>query len=266
MEFLYVRTHHPDQFIPHQLLKGLWRRGLDLILPPVCPLTREPVERAGMVHPALWRELDFITSPFCYSCGLPFSSLIDDDEDCEDQALLCGHCSDHPPTFDKARSLFLYQDRVRQLILGFKHGDRTHLSHTFACFFLQQSRDLIMASDLIAPVPIHKKRLRKRRYNQAALIAAQVAQLGDLALQQRLLERTRATPPQSGNLKARTANVKNAFALREPDMLKRVRGKTILLIDDVYTTGATVNGCAKVLKQAGAVKVHVLTVARVGRS
>ena len=176
------------------------------------------------------------------------------------QADICAVCLDHPPAFDQARSALRYDDGSRDVVLGFKHGDQLHAVKAFTPWLQKAGAELIERADIIAPVPLHYWRLVRRRYNQAALMAADIARGNDKECRSGLLTRTRPTPPQ-GHLKAgeRAANVKKAFAMGPHD----VKGRTILLIDDVLTSGSTVNECASVLKKAGAKRVDVLTLARV---
>lgn len=161
-------------------------------------------------------------------------------------------------------AVFKYDGVARDLILRFKHADRTDIAPAFARWMLRAARPMIDAADLIVPVPLHRGRLMKRRYNQAALLARQLDKLSVRApgrFAPNLLVRARKTPPQEGmGRAARKRNVRAAFALTEPDA---VRGRVVVLVDDVMTTGATVGECAKVLRRAGAVAVDVVTVARV---
>jgi ComF family protein len=147
------------------------------------------------------------------------------------------------------------------MILAFKYGDRLHAVKTFAPWMLRAGKDLINQADFIIPVPLHARRLRERRFNQSALLAQEVAAHEGRAYIPDLLARTRHTVPQQGlNYKQRGKNVHGAFSVNKKVDLGE---KNILLIDDVFTSGATLNECARVLKRAGAGMVNVLTVARV---
>jgi ComF family protein len=149
------------------------------------------------------------------------------------------------------------------MILAFKYGDRLHAIHTFAPWMIRAGQELIDQSDIIIPVPLHNKRLRERRFNQSALLAQEIAKRSGKAYLPDLLQRTRHTIPQQGlNYKERGKNVHGAFGVNK-DHLQTLKGKAILLIDDVFTSGATLNECARVMKKAGAAAVNVLTVARV---
>jgi ComF family protein len=230
--------------------------GLDTVLPARCVVTGETVERQGMIASSAWASLDFIASPFCQCCGFPF------DFEVEGMAL-CGQCLEETPPYESARAALKYNDASRSMILGFKHGDQTHAVKAFTPWMIRAGAEMLSDADVIMPVPLHYFRLISRRYNQSGIIARALAkQTGKPVLLDGLM-RIRPTPPQ-GRLKAkdRFANVKKAFAVNARHA-EKIQGKTCILIDDVYTTGATVRECAKVLKKAGAAKVHVLTLARV---
>ena len=157
----------------------------------------------------------------------------------------------------------LYDDISRKLILGFKHGDRTYAAKTLAVWMHRAGGEFLENSDAIVPVPLHRWKLFQRRYNQSALLAQQIGIMMGKPVLYYVLRRIRATPPQ-GHLKRkeRQENVKGAFAVVSKHK-DSVEGKPLLLIDDVVTTGATANECAKVQLKAGAKQVHVLTLSRV---
>ena len=236
--------------------RALIARGLDLLLPPLCLACDEPVGTKATLCPACWAQTPFIAPPLCACCGTPYELAAAD-------GMLCGACLADPPAFRRARAAMLYDEKSRGLILGFKHGDRTHMTQALALWMARAAADLIAEADLLMPVPLHRWRLWKRRYNQAALLANALGRHSGKPVLPDALRRIRATPTQ-GHLKkdARRANVKGAFALA-PASHDAVRGKKILLIDDVLTTGATVDECARLLVKAGAAHVDVATVARV---
>ena len=222
------------------------------------PVVPPPVDRQGSVCAACWRAIDFIEPPVCAACGFPF------EVDAGDGAL-CGTCLGSRPRYGRARAVMRYDDRSRRLVLGFKHGDRTEAAMPFARWMLRAGRVLLDDADLIVPVPLHRLRLFVRRYNPSALLAHALGKLGGLAVAPDSLTRRRATPAQAGlNATERAANVRVAFAVNG-GKATLVRGKRIVLIDDVMTTGATVNACATALLGAGAGAVDVLTLARVAK-
>lgn len=232
------------------------RAAMDIVLPPRCLTCRVAVEAQGSLCVTCWSRLNFIAGPVCAACGLPFAHEIGPDA-------LCAACIRKRPGYDRARAALVYDDASRGLILGFKHGDRTEAAPALARWLSRAGAELIAEADVIAPVPLHRTRLLARRYNQAALIANALG--GGRRVVPDLLERKRRTPSQGGlNARERRLNVRGAFLLRERHR-ELVHGKRILLIDDVHTTGATLEACARTLKRAGSVAVDTLCVARVVR-
>ncbi len=237
-------------------LADLWGAAIDILLPPRCLATGEIVDAPGMVSPTVWPQLQFIETPFCQTCGMPFSFDIANDA-------LCAACMDREPLFDRSRSAVVYNEASRKMILAFKYGDRLHAVKTFAPWMMRAGQTLIDGADFIIPVPLHNRRLRERRFNQSALLGQEIAARCDKSYIPDLLQRTRHTIPQQGlNYKERGKNVHGAFAVNKAH-LPTLKDKTVLLIDDVFTSGATLNECAKVMKKAGAAAVNILTVARV---
>lgn len=230
---------------------------IDAVLPPRCPFTGEIVDSQGTVSPAAWAGLSFITAPQCHACGFPFEFAVP----AGSAENLCAACLAQKPVYDRARAALAYDDASRDFILGFKHGDQMHSVVAMLPWLKQAGADILPQADTIVPVPLHRWRLLRRRYNQAAVIGGALARETGKAFMADALVRTRATPTQ-GRLKAneRAANVKRAFTIHPR---RSVVGKSIVLIDDVYTTGATVSECVKVLLKAGAKSVSVLTLARV---
>ena len=239
-------------------LAHLLQEAINLVLPPRCAATGEIVDRPGMLSPSFWKDLSFIDDPMCVTCGMPFSIEAP-------KGTLCAACLSDPPIFDQARSTVIYNDPSRQLILGFKYGDRLQTVHTFIPWLLRAGSEMIDTCDVIIPVPLHKKRLWDRRFNQSAVIASALAAASKKNISTDALVRLRATIQQKGLSRAeRKKNVEGAFAV--PAIRReRLKKKNVLLIDDVYTSGATINECCRILKKSGADKVFVLTVARVTR-
>lgn len=238
-------------------MKRILRPLLDLLLPPLCPSCRAMVAEPGSLCPDCWKGMDFLARPFCQRCGLPFSFDAGDGE-----ALVCAACLDDPPPWREARSVLRYNDASKGLILAFKHADRTDLAPALARWMSRAGAELMERSDLIVPVPLHWLRLFQRRFNQSALLAQALGKIARKPVAPDLLARTRRTASQ-GHLKRseRFGNVKGAFAVRK-GQLSAIQGKTVLLIDDVLTSGATAKECAKTLLKAGAKEVDMLTVAR----
>ncbi len=238
-------------------VRKLGAAALDLLLPPQCLSCREVVAAPGTLCGACFAKLRFLSSPCCAACGIPFEF------DPGGADTLCGACIRERPSYDRARAVFRYDDSSRSLVLAFKHGDRIDAAPAYARWLARAGDGLIADVDLIAPVPLHWTRLFHRRYNQSALLANALARLASRPVAPDLLRRKRRTPSQGGLGRAeRARNVRGAFAVRAGRL---VEGKRILLIDDVLTTGATVEACATVLRKAGAASVDVLTLARVVR-
>ena len=242
------------------IMRSVGRAALDLILPPHCHGCGEPVHDAQTLCVSCWRELVFLTGPACQICGIPF------DEKAQSKSKeICAQCTRYPPAYRQARAALDYNSASKSIILPFKHADRHELAMLQAKWLLQAGSELLDRSDVLVPVPLHNWRLFKRRYNQAALLVAKLTQLSHVQGEYQTLLRRRATVNQGRfGRTGRRRNVRGAFWVPEPRK-RRVDGKTVLLVDDVMTTGSTVSECARVLKRAGARYVDVLTVARVER-
>lgn len=235
----------------------LLSRALDAILPPRCLACGDLVEAPESLCPACWSAADFLGPPLCACCGLPFE-LADEAGD----GTLCGACIRQPPPFRRARAVLRYGGPARDMVLSFKHADRTDLAPAFARWMARSGAELLAEADVVVPVPLHWRRLFRRRYNQSAMLAVQLGRLGGLTVAVDALARRRNTPSQGtrGRL-ARARNVRAAFAVAAGG--RAVEGRSVLLVDDVMTSGATVGECARVLLRAGAAAVDVLTLARV---
>jgi len=243
-------------------LAGMKRAGsrmLDVVLPPRCLKCGATVDSVGSLCATCWPEVAFLAPPQCATCGLPFEFDLGPNA-------VCGACAAEPPVFAHARAAFRYDDGSKDLILRFKHADRTDSAPAFGRWMARAGAALLADADLIAPVPLHWLRLFMRRYNQAALLASALGELSGKPAVNDLLLRRRRTPSQGGlGPLARERNVAGAFVVH-PGRRARLRDKRVLLVDDVLTTGATVSACASVLLRGGARAVDVLTLARVVRT
>ncbi len=238
------------------------RRGVghavDLILPPLALDDTERPQTLGLSARG-WERIQFIDGPVCNGCGAPFAYDLG-------PGALCVVCMAAERCLSRARAACLYDEHSRDLILKLKHADRTDLAPLFARWLSRAAVDVLADADAICPVPLHPRRLLARRYNQAAEIARPLARLSRVPYRPDILVRTRATPTQGGRSgRGRRENVRNAFAV-PASAASRIAGKRILLIDDVLTTGATGEACAKALLKAGAAAVDLAVVARVRES
>jgi ComF family protein len=234
-------------------------RLIDCVIPPRCVVTGEIVDVQGTLSAQAWGGLHFISDPQCDCCGYPF------DFDMVEEGIggLCAACQKEHPIYNKARSALVYDDASRDIILSFKHGDQTQSVPVFIPWLSQTGKDFLEGADYLIPVPLHRWRLLKRRFNQSAIITQYLSKDIKVPCLLEGLRRVRPTETQ-GHLQAsqRRKNAKNAFEVN-PACLSRLKEKNIVLIDDVYTTGATVSECTKALLKAGVSKVNVLTLARV---
>jgi ComF family protein len=248
--------------IETNLIKTLGRRVIDALLPQRCigcgAIIETGADTGGAVCASCWNDLHFLAPPSCACCGIPFPYDLPDDT-------LCAACTAHPPAFDRARAALRYDDACRPLVTRFKYADQTDRAPAFGRMLMRIAAPLLAEADVIAPVPLHRWRLVSRRYNQSALLASALAKAAGREIEPDLMQRRRSTRPQVGmSARARRRNVSGAFAVR-PAKLDLVKDRRILLVDDVFTTGATVEECAKVLRRAGAAGVDVVTLARVVR-
>lgn len=195
-----------------------------------------------------------ISYPLCQVCGIPFAGIGADHP--------CGSCLKKPPSFDAARAAFVYEGHCSELIHGFKYQNKAHLRRPLALLAQESLTEFVISRrpDMVVPVPLHKKRLRSRGFNQAVLLGELLAREWQLPMERRALQRIRWTEPQvSLSAAERRENVKGAFAVSDN---VAVQGKRVLIVDDVLTTGSTVEECSCMLKCAGAADVAVVTVAR----
>ena len=225
---------------------------LDALFPPRCGGCRE--WESEPFCPDCAAKLRPLRAPFCAMCGRPFDPLAK-------TGALCSPCRAHPHKFTAARAVFLFGEPIKTAIHRFKYfGYHSYAARLAPLMLKKWESDPTLsafAPDFLAPVPLHSSRLRTRGFNQSALIARELGLARDVPLLE--LHRTRPTPPQVGlNAKARVQNVKGAFAVEHPAL----QGARVLLVDDVFTTGATLDECARALKKAGAGEICALTLAR----
>lgn len=200
-------------------------------------------------------DIRFIEEPFCRICGKPFAKSAGNSH-------LCGYCLSHTWHFERARGVMEYRGPIAAAVKAFKYNGDMAVLETFTFFMKLHCRHhRLPEPDLILPVPLHPERLRKRGFNQALLLSRKLFPAKKKIIDPFLLERCRRTTPQTGlSVVERRGNVRNAFRVRDP---RKIQGKRIILVDDVFTTGATVNECARILKKNRASGVEVVTFARV---
>lgn len=236
-------------------LRAFGAAVLGLALPPTCIACSSITATPGGLCGTCWGGLSFISRPFCERTGAPFPH--DGGPAVSPEAAL------DPPAFDRARAAVTFDGTARDLVHKLKYADRLDLAFAMARLMVQAGGDVIAGADLVVPVPLHPLRLWRRRFNQAALLGRHVGTASGVPVRTDLLSRRRATSSQTRLGRAeRRSNVSGAFAIRG-DAASVIAGRRVLLVDDVYTTGATLDACARAVRRAGAAGVDALTFARV---
>lgn len=234
--------------------RGLGSRLSDLIWPPRSLLSEQFVDSPGVIEPALWSELKFLAEPFCARCGFP---LPDD----PGPGGVCAACAGHEPAYDTARSALAYDDHARRLVLDLKRGGRRDGLPVFARWMAAAGEAALQRADVFVPVPMHWTRLAVRSFNQAAWLAQALSTNTGKPWRPGALTRFRRRKSQAGlSASERRRNVGGAIKATQ-----RFEGKIVVVVDDVFTTGATLEACARALRKGGAAEVHGLTLARVVR-
>ncbi len=238
--------------------RRLGRMLVDLVLPPQCLACAQPVTDEGALCAGCWSRLRLIERPFCERLGTPFAY------DLGTGALSAEAIAD-PPPFERCRAAAAFDEVARQLVHGLKYRDRLELAGWMAGWMVRAGADVLADTEIVVPVPMHRQRLWSRRFNQSAALANAIAAKGAKPVALAALQRVRPTRQQVGLTAAeRDKNVRGAFRVPDEQRLS-VAGRKVLLIDDVYTTGATVKAATRALTRAGAVSVDVLVFARVVR-
>jgi ComF family protein len=234
---------------------ALLRMANDVVFPPRCPSCRAYVEADGNFCSACFSKLRMIDAPLCACCGIPFVVVVEAET-------RCPTCLDSPPDFDVARAALVYDGISAPLITALKFHDQWAGLSRYTQMMLRLGRPLLEGADMLIPVPLHWRRLLRRKFNQSALLAYSISDQTGVPCMPDVLERVHYTKPQMRLSRAeRLKNVKRAFAV-SPEAEALLTGKTVVLVDDVVTTGATANACALALKKAGAREVRVLALAR----
>ena len=226
----------------------------DFIVPPSCLSCQAPLAEHGAVCAGCWSNINFIRAPLCDRLGLPMPYDAGD-------PMISAAAIASPPHYDRARAVAHFSGVMREMILTFKYGDTHNARALFGRWLSSAGAELIAGCDVIAPVPMHPRRLLARRFNQSAILARELARTNESPYEPQLLSRVRHTQSQVGlTNNQRQRNLAGAFAvsLRQK---QRIEGRNVLLVDDVITTGTTLNACARMLKRAGAARVDALALA-----
>jgi ComF family protein len=253
-----MRTTAVPTLAPFALLSQAARRLADIILPPRCLGCRESTASHGSLCVACWQGLALIERPFCERLGIPF--VYDHGE-----GMVSAEAIADPPAYNKARAAARYEGVAIDLVHRLKYGDRVDIAPFMARLMTQAGRDILDGADMLIPVPLHRLRLWHRRFNQAGLLAREVSRHTGLTYEPLLLVRRKHTAHQVGlSRKERARNLQGAFAVPKAHR-EHIRGKHIVVIDDVLTSGATSEAAARTLLRAGAARVDMLVFARVAK-
>jgi ComF family protein len=239
--------------------RGAWthaaKLALDIALPTLCVSCREPVDGEG-VCAECWAKLSFIEPPYCPRLGIPF--VYDPGPD-----LLSMEAIANPPAYQRARAAVRYDEVARTLVHSLKYQDRTDLAPAMGRWMARAGREILDGADLLVPVPLHWRRAWHRRYNQSGALGRAIERASGVKLRGDILQRVRRTEQQVGlSRPQRASNVQGAFKV-SPERQGEMAGRRVILIDDVLTSGATVDACARALLRAKAAQVDVLVFARV---
>ena len=240
------------------MIKEFFDKIIKLIFPPKCVLCGKIVETDDTLCCDCWKKVEFIHKPFCDKCSTPFEFKISEDD-------ICLACIKNKPLYIKARSAFVYDNEISKLIFKFKFYDKMYLKRFMAKCMVNASADIIDKIDIFIPIPLHKKRLIFRKYNQSLLLANEIAKLTNKNVIYNFLCKTKHTAPQATLKQSdRKSNLKNKFAFNEEylDRISEFKNLNFAIIDDVMTTGSTINECIKVLNDVGIKNVYAMTFAK----
>lgn len=231
---------------------------LEFLFPPACPLCDTPVSIHGELCAKCWTEINWIDNPKCIKCGYPFPADLDLGD-----APLCPVCAAGKSELDWIRSACVYDDASRNAMLPFKHGGKIRYAKFMSRAMMWAMRDIEIDADIIMPVPLATRRLFKRGYNQATLLARPIARATGIKMDLDAVRRKYRDDMGHKTARERAENIRGVFSVTQPD---KIRGKKILLVDDVMTSGATFSELRRVLIAAGAAAVYGVTFCRVVRA
>jgi len=240
----------------------MMQKALDVLYPPQCATCNATVETVnGGLCPDCWSNTAFIGNAACDCCGTPLPGH----EDPDGSLLYCDDCRGANRAWSRGRAVAVYSGNIRKMILSLKHGDKAEYAEPAGIWMAHAARDLIGSQTLVAPVPLHWSRLLRRRYNQSALMAGALAKTAELPLCQDLLIRRHRTPLLEGKSAEQRAEIMKDNIFVHPRRKIRIAGRPVLLVDDVMTSGATLQVCAEACKVAGASRIDVVVLARVAK-
>lgn len=231
---------------------------IKLIFPPKCPLCEKIVEEDETLCKDCWEKIKFIKEPFCDKCSSPLEYKAS-------KKVICAHCIQTKPLYVKLRSAVVYNSFVSKIIFKFKFYDKIHLKKIMAKLMVEASKDIMDDIDILIPIPLHKKRLIFRKYNQSLLLAEEIAKLTNKQVIYNFIYKNKHTVPQVKlKQKDRIENIKGKFSINKEylDKIKEYKNLNFAIIDDVVTTGSTIKECIKVLNKAGIKNVYVISFAK----
>ena len=241
------------------MMQQMIQTAVRLVYPPRCLGCGDLVDSDFGLCATCWRDTPFIGGTTCAACGIPLQGPDDG------HRIECDDCIATPRPWRDGRAALMYRDRARRIVLGLKHGDRADLVQSAADWMARAGADILQPGCVLVPVPLHWLRLARRRYNQSALLAQALARRTGLIACPDLLQRVRRTPSQDGRTATQRAENLTGAIRVHPRRAEMARGASVVLVDDVMTSGATLSACTDACIAAGANRVDVLVLARVGK-